>query len=170
MSIRKVLCIVSVAFVICACCTFNAAYAVDPVQKPVISDVALSEGGRLEGQVIGNQNTGLPGVPVSLKTQDRDVAQAVTDANGRFVVQDLRGGVYRVDVAQSNGTFRLWAPRTAPPAAGNRAVVYVQNGNPAASGLSWKGVLGNPLIIPAVIATAVAVPIAVSSHHSPASP
>ena len=155
--------IISVIF---ASFLLNSVRAADILPKSTMTDIALSDGGTLQGQVLDNQNSGLPGVPVTVRSQDRDVAQLVTDANGQFIVQDLRGGVYHVATVQKNETFRLWAPRTAPPAAKSRAIVYVQNNG----GGGLKGILGHPLVLPALIATAIAVPIAVSSHHSPASP
>jgi hypothetical protein len=144
----------------------SAARATDSLPKPLVTDVALSDAGTLEGQVIDTQNGGLAGVPVTIRSQDREVAQTTTAANGHFVVQNLRGGVYQVATVQGDGTFRLWAPRTAPPAAGKRAIVYVQN----CSDNGLKRILGHPLVLPAVIATAIAVPIAVSASHHPASP
>lgn len=166
---NKILCNAFIVSVIFAACLLNAAWAVDSLPKPTMTDVALSDAGTLEGQVVNLQNTGLPGVPITLRSQDRDVARTVTNANGQFVVQDLRGGVYQVAALQGNGTFRLWAPRTAPPAATNRAIVFVQNG-PSMGGMGLKGILGNPLILPAIIATSIAVPVVVSSQHHPASP
>jgi hypothetical protein len=149
-------------------CLLNVVWAIDNQSKPLMTDVALSDGGTLQGVVVDTNNAGVPGVPISVRSQDREVAQAITTSNGQFVVQNLRGGVYHVAAAQGQGTFRLWAPRTAPPVAKNNAIVYVQHGGGGGGGL--KGLLGNPLVLPAAIATAIAVPIAVSSSHSPGSP
>ena len=168
MSFKKILCSAFIASLVLSTCLLNAVWAVDSLPKPVMTDVALSDGGTLEGLVVDNQSTGQPGVPVTLRSQDRDVAQTITAADGQFVVQDLRGGVYHVAAMQGDESFRLWAPRTAPPAAKKRAIVYVQNNGSSDSGL--KRFLGHPLILPAIIATAIAVPIAVSSSHHPASP
>jgi hypothetical protein len=148
-------------------CLSNAVLAVDSLPKPTMTDVALSDGGTLQGMVVNNQMNGMPGVPVSLRSQDREVAQTTTAENGQFVVQNLRGGVYNVSTAQSDSSFRLWAPRTAPPVANSRAIVFVQNGS---QGNGLKSVLGHPLVLPAIIATAIAVPIAVSTSHHSASP
>jgi hypothetical protein len=169
MLLKKILCSAFIFSVIFASCLLNAAWAVDssPMPKPTMMDVALSDGGTLEGQVVNIQNGGMQGVPVSIRSQDREMVQTTTTANGQFVVRDLRGGVYQVATAQGDSTFRLWAPRTAPPAAQNRAIVYVQNGG---GGGGLRAILGNPLVLPAIIATAVAVPIAVSASHQPASP
>jgi hypothetical protein len=168
MHISKNLCSTFIAALIVGTCLLNAAWAIDTSSKPVMTDVALNDGGTLQGQVVDGYNNGVPGVPVTVRSQDRNVAQTTTAENGQFVVQDLRGGVYHVATNQGAESFRVWAPRTAPPAAANRAIVYVQNNGTSGNGL--KRILGNPLVLPAIIATAIAVPIAVSSHHTPASP
>jgi hypothetical protein len=167
MQLKKILFSIFIATIIITSCLLNAVWAIDTVPNATMSDVALSDGGTLQGRVLDNQSAGLVGVPVTLRTQDRDVAQTTTAADGQFAVQNLRGGVYHVAAAQGGQTFRLWAPRTAPPTASKNAIVYVQN-NGAGGGL--KAILGNPIVLPAIIATAIAVPIAVSSSQHPASP
>jgi len=170
MSSKKFLGRMFIASVIFATCLLNAGWAVDTSPKTYMTDVALSDGGTLQGQVVDLQNLGQPGVPIVLRYQNRDVIKTVTNTNGQFTAQDLHGGVYNIATAQGDNTFRLWAPRTAPPAAKPSAVVYVQNGGPSGGGGSLKAILGHPLVLPAVIATAIAVPVAVSSSHHPASP
>jgi hypothetical protein len=166
---KEFLCGTFIASVIFATCPCNAVWAVDSLPKPTMTDVALSDGGTLQGQVVDIQNVGQTGVPIVLRSQNRDVAQTISAANGQFEVRNLHGGVYNVATAQGENTFRLWAPRTAPPAAKNRAIVYVQNAVSGGGG-GLKAVLGHPLVLPAIIATAIAVPIAVSASHKPASP
>jgi hypothetical protein len=170
MSKKGFVCCLFISSMILGTCLLNVSWATDVSPNPIMTDIALSDGGTLEGQVVDLRNVGQPSVPVTLKTQERDVASATTSEDGRFVVQDLRGGVYRVATAQGDGVFRLWAPRTAPPTAKTRAIVYVQNQYATGGDSGLKRLLGHPIIIPAVIATAIAVPIAVSSHHQPASP
>jgi hypothetical protein len=156
--------------VIFATCLLNVSWAVDASPKIYLTDVALTDGGTLQGQVVDLQNMGQPGVPIVLRSQNRDVAKTITNTNGQFSVQDLNGGVYNIATAQGENTFRLWAPRTAPPAAKQSAIVYVQNGGIGVGSGGLKAILGHPLVLPAAIATAIAVPIAVSSAHHPASP
>ena len=169
MSSKESLCSMFIASVIFATCLLNAGWAADASPNTNMTDVALSDGGTLQGQVVDLQNMGQPGVPIVLRYQNRDVIKTVTNTNGQFTAQDLHGGVYNVATAQGESTFRLWAPRTAPPAAKQNAIVYVQNGGVGGGG-GLKAFLGHPLVLPAVIATAIAVPVALSSAHHPASP
>jgi hypothetical protein len=202
MSNARFLCAFNVLSVILVICLCNVVWAVDTMQKPTVTDIALNNGGKLEGQVVNRQNIGQPGVTVTIRSQDRVLSTTTTDANGQFAYQNVPSGVYHLVAAQNDNVVRLWAPQTAPPSASNIAVVYLQDVNPSATngqqvqpveyvengqseggnggpvpnngsmggGNVWKGVLGCPLIIPAAIATAIAVPIALSSHHQPASP
>jgi hypothetical protein len=140
--------------------------------SPVV-DVALGEGGVLVGQVVDDQGAALANVPVSLKAQERELAVAKSSKEGYFKFKGVRGGVYHLAAAKGHGVFRMWSPGTAPPAAEEGAllvsgdqVVRGQEGN------AYKAFLTNPLLIGAVVATAVAVPVAIhNSHHSsPSSP
>jgi len=91
-----------------------AVFAVEPTPSPQVSDVSLKDGGILLGRVVDLQGAGVTGVPVSVKAQNREVAQTTTTADGRFVVKGLRGGVYHVAAAEGQGVYRLWSAGTAP--------------------------------------------------------
>ncbi len=134
-----------------------------PTATPMIVDIALSDGGTLQGQLVDLQGASVSGVPVAVKTQDRDVATATTTADGRFAVKGLRGGVYKVAAGEGQGVYRLWSAGTAPPAAKNGAIVYTQGGGGAGS---LKMLLSNPVVVAGVVATAVAVPVAVANSRS----
>jgi len=168
-----------------------AQVAVDPA--PVVTDVALEDGGVLVGQVVDTQGVPLAKMPVLLQGRDlqgreREIAQAMTDANGHFAVRGLRGGVNRLAAAGSQETFRLWKPGTAPPQARqgallvvDRATIRGQCGGPQCGvptcgpspGLC-KGMshwLANPWVVTGIVATSVAIPVAIhNSDGRPASP
>ena len=149
---------------------------------PPIRDVALADGGVLRGQVVNTQGVGAAGLPVYIRTQDRDVATATTAADGTFAVQGLRGGVYQVSTLNGHGVYRFWSPGTAPPAALSGAVVYTQgaavDGSVVHYTQEYNGggdgpvirFLTNPIVIAGLVATAVAVPVALNQwHHTPVS-
>jgi hypothetical protein len=149
-----------------------------------ISDVALGTNGRLEGQVVDYQGRAMSNVPVSIKSEGVQPIATTTTEDGRFAYEGLSGGVYQV--ASKNGdytTVRAWTPEAAPPQAKAQAVLYMQEvpqtqtvttnnyagGTPRGMG-GLRSLLANPIVLPAAIATAIAVPIALSSHSTPASP
>ncbi|MBN2023887.1 MAG: hypothetical protein JW809_13980 [Pirellulales bacterium] len=113
-------------------------------------------------------------VPVVLRHQNRDVAMPKTDAKGYFAAKGLRAGVYQMAASEGRGTYRLWAPGTAPPTAHQGALIV--NHGPLAraqyGGGGLKAMFANPWIVAGVVATAVAVPVAVhnSQRSSPVSP
>lgn len=88
-----------------------------PQTRGEIKDVALRDGGVLQGQAIDHQRRPLAGLQVLIRQRDQPVAAVVTDAQGRFAVRGLRAGMYTMETTRGSGNYRLWAPRTAPPSA-----------------------------------------------------
>ena len=72
-----------------------------------------------------------------LGKQGQLLVVAKTDSSGRFQMQNIPGGVYQLRPEAAGGAFRLWAPRTAPPAA-VRAVMLV-SGNEVVARLQPPG-------------------------------
>jgi hypothetical protein len=85
--------------------------------KLKIADVALAEGGILNGQVVDSQGVGMPGRLVSLQQRGTEVVRTRTDDEGRFAASGLSGGTYLVSTDGVIGPVRAWAPATAPPIA-----------------------------------------------------
>lgn len=148
--------------------------AANPSPATPVVDVALREGGLLVGQVVDEQGVGLGNVPVSLRSQDRELAAGKTNPDGTFGFRGLRGGVYQIVADQGHGVYRVWTVGTAPPAAQEGALVV--NGNPVVRGQEccrsgFAAFITNPLVIAGVVATAIAVPVAIhNSNRTPASP
>jgi hypothetical protein len=158
---------VFVSLAVVGLCVPEVALAAEQTPPPVITDIALAEGGTLHGQLVDLRAGGVAGAPVSLRAQDREVAATTTRSDGRFEVPGLRGGVYQLAAGQGNGIYRFWSPGTAPPAAQKGAIVYTQNGGGQGGGL--KMLLANPVVVAGIVATAIAVPVALSNSR-PASP
>jgi len=133
---------------------------------PTVIDVALQQGGTFQGQVLDSQGLPLANTKVSLVQNEVEVASTVTDADGRFSASGLRGGIFVVIAGQGAGVYRLWAANTAPPTAQASALV-VSNGEIVrgedGSIVYW---LTNPWVLAAIVATAIALPIALSNHGS----
>lgn len=155
---------VAASLAVLGLCLPQVAFAESAPATPAVVDVAMADGGVLHGQVVDLQKGGAANVPVTVRTQGNDVAKTTTQKDGRFTVQGLRGGVYQVAAGQGQGVYRLWTANAAPPSAQNNAVVYTQNTNGKSGGL--KTFLANPIVIAGIVATAIAVPVALANSHS----
>lgn len=152
-----------------------------------IGDVALQPGGRLQGQVLDQQGTVQPHARVTIGQQGEAVAVTQTNDQGHFAVHGLPAGVYQVHTEMGVGVYRLWAPQTAPPAAqdsillvhSNNVVRGVVGGGPGPvapayppaepTGGGWMsglGFLANPWVLAAIVAAAIAIPLAVDGDAS----
>jgi hypothetical protein len=147
-------------------CLPELAFAATPTAAPAVVDVAMADGGVLHGQVVDLQGAATAGVPVSVKAQNQDVIRTTTAKDGQFTVQGLRGGVYQVAAGEGQGVYRLWTAKAAPPSAQKNAIVFTQNGT---GGGGLKMLLTNPIVIAGVVATAIAVPVALANSN-PSSP
>jgi len=94
---------------------------------PIVTDVTLSAGGTLTGQVVDGQGIGIDGALVSLRQSGQEVAQTLTNGEGRFSVTNLRGGTYEIATGQQVAIYRCWAPNTAPPAAKSNVLLVSDN-------------------------------------------
>lgn len=135
--------------------------------SPPITDIALHDGGALVGQVVDAQNIAKVNVRVSLQDiKGQELASAVTDQQGHFTIPGLKGGVYQVVTSQGRGIYRLWAPGTAPPSAQQGALIVtggdiIRGFEPGAFG----SFITHPLVLGAIVATAIAVPVALHNSH-----
>ena len=136
-----------------------------PVGAPEIADVQLRDGGVLVGQFVDAQGAPVQGMPVSLRQNDREVANTLTDASGYYTVSNLQGGIYQVASPNGSAAYRLWSPGTAPPAAQQGALLVVGDEVVRGQYGMW-GFLTNPWVVAGLIAAAIAIPIAVSNNGS----
>ncbi len=137
------------------------------VQAPRIVDVALGAGGTVTGRVIDDQGIGIANAVVSIRQGDQEIAKTLTDKNGLYVVNNLRGGVYDVVAAGGRGVFRFWAPETAPPS--GRDVAIVVSGSAVVRGQLGWGLGGSWMgdgVLAGIIAAAIAIPLALDHHHN----
>ncbi len=134
---------------------------------PVVTDVALQDGGTLVGQVVDQQGQPIPKTAVVLRQLDQEVASTATDASGQFQVTGLRGGMYQVAAGEGVASYRVWAPRTAPPSAQNSALIVA--GSDVIRGQQSKGLvywLTNPWVLATLVAAAITIPIALNNNDS----
>ncbi|HYW79038.1 MAG TPA: carboxypeptidase-like regulatory domain-containing protein [Thermoguttaceae bacterium] len=147
-------------------CLPQLAFASTPQTATPVTDVQLREGNVLIGKVITPENAAVADTQVTLLSAGQKIAQGKTDTNGYFAFSGVRTGLYQVAAADGQGTYRLWSERTAPPKVQQGALVYA--GTQTVRGQSgFRGVrnfLANPIVIAGIVATAIAVPVAI--HNS----
>jgi hypothetical protein len=137
-------------------------------------DVALRPGGGLLGQVVTSQGTPQGRVAIVLSQHGKKVATTTTERSGYFFLQGLQEGDYELAADTIRGRYRLWAPGKAPAAAQPGALLVAGQGPVRGQGPvgCW---LSNPWILAGLVATAVAVPVAIHNaradrNSEPASP
>jgi hypothetical protein len=147
---------------------FAASTQVARTASSAVRDVALHDGGSLKGQVLDAAGTPVADTAVAVLEQGRPIASTQTGADGRFAMTGVKAGVY--EVATSNGVTvcRLWAPRTAPPAAQADALV-VHGDTVVRGGHGGGGVIGflsNPWVLGGIVAAAIAIPLALDDDDA----
>ena len=136
----------------------------------VARDVQLDQGGVLRGQVLDAQASPVADARVTVAHQNGLVRQTTTDQQGRFAVEGLKVGVCQVATAEQVAVYRLWTPEIAPPAA-KPGVLLVQDGTLVRAALgpgrpSVLGFLSSPWALGAIVATAIAIPLAMNDDAS----
>jgi hypothetical protein len=130
-----------------------------------VVDVQLQKGPQgnvLFGQVMDPQGAAKANVPVVLYAGQQRLAVGQTDGKGHFAFGRLHGGVYQVITEGGQGTYRAWTPGTAPPSAHNAALVVASDQTVRGQyGWRLRNWLANPWVIAGIVATAVAIPVAI---------
>lgn len=165
-------------------------------QVRVSRDIALHADGVLVGQVYDGQGNGIAGAFIALSNNTKQVVRVKSDEHGKFRVAGLSGGIHQVSIGGQATVCRLWAPRTAPPAA-QQGLMLVESadvvrgqcgcGTPVCGsavcgcggGVYGRGAGGggigawmanHPILVTGGIAAAIAVPLAVDDDDAPATP
>ncbi len=96
------------------------------VPPPAAIDVALAPNGVASGRVLDAQQKGIANSVVSFRQGKEQIVATTTDEQGRFEVQNLRGGTYLITSNNGYGLFRFWTPKTAPPTAREQVLLRSQ--------------------------------------------
>ena len=162
----------AVSLAVTGLCFPPVALAAPPptAQDAPINDVRLSADGMLHGRVLTAQQTPILDAEVSLRSGDRTLAETRTDRDGCFRFTGLSNGVYQIATAQGEGTYRIWTAPTAPPAAQPRVEIAVDTVRGQWSVMhTFRNLMANPFFVTALIATAVAIPVAIHNSKDSAS-
>ena len=132
---------------------------------PQVRDVALAADGSMRGRVVSLEGLGQGEVSVVARLAGREVARATSDKTGYFSLAVPRGGVYEVQAGSQITLYRLWAARTAPPAAVEAALIVVGEEVLRAQIMPLKYWLDDPYFMTAVAAAAIGIPIVVHNAN-----
>lgn len=103
-----------------------------------MTDVGLTNSGALVGQVVDSLGKPVANTPVAIGAQGKVPTEATTNAQGYFTVNKLPAGVYVAATAGSAQMVRVWAARTAPPAA-SKGLLLVESQDVARANLGHGG-------------------------------
>ncbi|MCA9166305.1 MAG: hypothetical protein KDB23_01495 [Planctomycetales bacterium] len=148
-----------------------------PVQQvPEVTDIAISEQGRLPGRLLNELGQPVAGAELTLWKQGKLTSRCTTDKTGRFEFQVAKGGVHQLSTPHNVQVLRLWQVAAAPPVAKRDLLVVDgdvlraqgQSGQPGIGSGVYDGrlfqTLTSPWVFAGVIGAGIAIPIAISQH------
>jgi hypothetical protein len=96
---------------------------VSTLPELAVRDVVLDGQGVLHGTLTSSQGQPQGSTEVVVRRGGATVLTTKTQADGGFIVRDLRPGLYEINTDRSCGLYRVWAPQSAPPAAQQAALI-----------------------------------------------
>ena len=129
--------------------------AAKSVAANTVFDIGLAQGGTFTGRVVDHTGAAVEGAEVVVKQGKTEVSRTITDKQGSFVAKNMKSGVYTVASGSTEGTYRTWSEKTAPPSSREQALLVMgQNGVRGQSGCCDCG--GGGMLLAGVAALAVA--------------
>lgn len=143
----------------------DAIGSVSPVTRhaPQVHDVSLGQG-RLIGQFVDAQGQPRSHQIVILQRVGGNPLQTQTDQQGRFVFEQVSGGLYQIATSDAAMACRCWSDTAAPPSAIREILIVSGDGIERGQRPLADVLFSGPFLIALVIAAAIAIPIAV--HNS----
>jgi len=94
-----------------------------------IPDISLTKGGTMTGRVCDHSGKVIEGAKVNLKQNNKVIGTTTTDKDGVYSFSNLKSGIYHPVSGNTEGVFRVWSEKTAPPSAkGHALLVMGENG------------------------------------------
>jgi hypothetical protein len=145
-----------------ACCAPDGAMETAAAQRPIV-DVRTAADGTLGGKLVDQSGKMMADQVVVLHHAGTAIMQTRTNKQGDFAFPRVRGGVYQIIIDDAGVGCRVWPRDIAPPVAREQLLVVV--GAPVVRGQQPIGAaFSSPLFVGAVLAAAIAIPVAV--HNS----
>ena len=148
----------------------NLGGAIAKQPATTILDLSLGISGRLSGQVIDAQGKPMPQRTVVVqRTPGGEVVQSLTDREGRFSIENLKGGMFQISAGSASVLCRCWTANTAPPSAIRQLLLVSDDSISRGQRPIGELLFSNPILIGLIIAAAIAIPIAVHNSKKSAS-
>ncbi len=91
----------------------------------IAADVSQSANGLFAGRVVDHTGSVVENADVVVRQGGKEVARSQTDKEGMFSVENLKPGTYQVNSGTTEGCFRVWSEKTAPPSARKNALIVL---------------------------------------------
>ena len=125
-----------------------------------IPEIVLTAGGTLTGRVCDHNGKAIEGAKVTLKESNKVVGTTMTNKDGVYAFKNLKNGVYYPSSGNTEGVFRVWTEKSAPPSAKHQHALLVMGENGARGqfgGIDPTLVVLTAGVIAAVVLSAVAI-------------
>jgi hypothetical protein len=134
----------------------------------LVEDIALASDHALRGVIVDTSGRPCAGSTVVLLRGAGVTHETTTNDRGEFIFPDVRGGLYRITSRDQTSSVcqvcRVWTPEAAPPAARPLVLLFADAGVTRGQQPIRELFVCHPVLLGALIAAAVAIPIAV--HNS----
>lgn len=91
--------------------------------RPSIVDLSLSGDSLLQGQLVDASGNAVDNAQISVWQRDQRLGAIMTGREGRFQIQGLQAGLYRLDCPGNSLMCRVWPTDIAPPTAKETVVL-----------------------------------------------
>lgn len=91
--------------------------------KRTVADVKFTSDGCFKGRIIDHEGEVGGHVDVVIRQGNKVIAQTQTDEKGVFSVSNLKSGNYQVSSGTTEGYFRVWKEKAAPPSSRKFALI-----------------------------------------------
>lgn len=147
------------------------AWPADPAPRKAAAikpnaDIALTRDNSFSGRLVDDTGKPVGGMRVAIYSQDQMRAATVSNQTGAFSLITNRGGVYRLHVGNQFRIVRLWHHDTAPPHAESSILLQVGQETVRGQRPIESLFVFQPWFLGALIAAAIAIPIAVHDSES----
>ena len=85
-------------------------------------DVSLTKGS-LTGRVLNAEGQPIDGATVRIHRGDRELARTTADSEGRFILPEIKPGVYLLRTDSTTQSIRVWDAASAPRSAESQATL-----------------------------------------------